>query len=102
VLKVFGSHAAVLLLSGDDAVDLRFSRKHFLPFGALEEHFSLNQVAKHLQPSLGHLKLVQRRCVSASLLADDALNLGKHDVATVYGGGNIIVLQLSATRGTTI
>jgi hypothetical protein len=35
-------------------------------------------------------------------LADDALNLGKHDVATVYGGGNIIVLQLSATRGTTI
>src|SRR5689334_6408214 len=55
LFEVFGSHAAVLFLRGDGAVNLGFSGKKFFAFGALEEHFALNEIAEHLQTCLSHL-----------------------------------------------
>jgi hypothetical protein len=79
---------------------LCIGRKHLLSFGALVQHFALNETAEHLQASLGHLQLIQSGRVTAGLLTDLTLNLGKHDVAAINGRGHHAVFSLRTARGT--
>ena len=92
LVEVFRGHAAVLFLHGDSVVDLCVSRKNLLSFGALKQHFALDETAEHLQASLGHLQLIQSGRVTAGLLVDLALDLCKHDVAAIDGRGHMLSL----------
>ncbi len=100
LVEVFGGHAAVLFLGSDSPFNLCIGRKDLLSFGALIQHFALDETAEHLQTSLGHLQLIQGGRVTAGLLTDLTLNIGKHDVAAINSRGHHAVFSLRTARGT--